>query len=1189
MSRDARVPMEELLAHREWVARLAHQMAGAGADDVVQETWFAALRSPPQPGRLTRPWLATVLHNAIRLRFRDQSRRSRREQAFQALAPDHVEGVDWAYERVELQRFLAEQVMALEEPLRAIVVLRYVEGLDASEIAERVGAPAGTVRWRLKTALDRLRAAMDGRCGGDRHVWLALLVPDLTGKAATGGTTSNLATKGVLAMAQSKLKVSLLALFVLAVLALSGTLLWRAGGGSQGGAGIAASARSPAGRGATAALGDRPGADPASAARTAGSIEGMVQDQGGKAVPGAIVMATATPEGPAPGWSPTPAAAPVQAITSSDGRFRITGLTAGGYSLTAAKPQVGVARPQPAMLGSGETLRGLVLTLGKAEAGLTGRVVDSGGGAIADARVVAGIMKGNTPIAFAAATDSEGRYALPLPAGEYRFQAEASGYAPARFSLQLHLPMVRDFRLHPASGIRGRVLGKADGVPLPGAEVSLVDLQTVDMRMVTRTTLADDAGAFSFSSLDPSSYRLIAHAGVFVGQHPAPVAVGLAQEVVVDIRLDRGRRLQGTVQGRDGAPLRDVAVMVPFGPVEFLASRQPGVRGRSDGQGRFQLDGLAPAQLEVLATAPAGRARQRIDLTTADREGLVLTIAPDGVVMGTVTDGNHRPIAGARVAASTGAPRGPWSTAVLSDDSGRFRIEGLTPGALSVAAIHTSGVAELSPGNLEPGVPRVLDVILADGGFVSGTVRRPDGRPVAGSQVFAFAGGWVQSPWGQPTSATESGADGSYRVGPLPAGELMVRVASPGDDPFAGLNSRHARPDRVALVLRTGERKRGVDLVVLDNDLTITGRVLDSDRQPVGGAVLNALPDGVGAAVPQGRTLSQADGQFVIEGLSAGPHTIAITHPDHPPARREHIAAGTTGLQLRMDRAGALAGTVTGPDGRPATDFVIVGRPTLAPDAGEHERRTSWRHPPLQVRVMSQPDGAFSFSSVPPGTYELDAYLPDRSVASVPPVQLAAGERRTGLRLIARPSATIRGRAIDFRTGRPVIGVRVQGRGTASGQLTAPGDADGRFSLTGLPAGKTVELAIAVEGGDYITDCQHRDTPAAGGTVDIGDIPLFPGPAQKLTIAGAAATGLWFHSFEGRPTVYSVMPGSPAAAVGARPGELVVAVDGTDVRGLSSSVAEGLVATAGRTVELRVQAPSGSRLLTVPRPEPGTN
>jgi S1-C subfamily serine protease len=65
------------------------------------------------------------------------------------------------------------------------------------------------------------------------------------------------------------------------------------------------------------------------------------------------------------------------------------------------------------------------------------------------------------------------------------------------------------------------------------------------------------------------------------------------------------------------------------------------------------------------------------------------------------------------------------------------------------------------------------------------------------------------------------------------------------------------------------------------------------------------------------------------------------------------------------------------------------------------------------------------------------------------------------------------------------------------------------------------------------------------------------------------------------------MPGSPAAGAGARPGELVLAVDGSDVRALSSSVVEGLVATGGSTVELKVQAASGPRVLAVPRQNPG--
>ena len=64
-------------------------------------------------------------------------------------------------ERLAHDRQLREQVRALleelPEELRTTVELRYFEGLNATEIGRRQGIPAGTVRRRLKTAMDRLR------------------------------------------------------------------------------------------------------------------------------------------------------------------------------------------------------------------------------------------------------------------------------------------------------------------------------------------------------------------------------------------------------------------------------------------------------------------------------------------------------------------------------------------------------------------------------------------------------------------------------------------------------------------------------------------------------------------------------------------------------------------------------------------------------------------------------------------------------------------------------------------------------------------------------------------------------------------------------------------------------------------------------------------------------------------------
>src|SRR5689334_7489583 len=77
------VPVETLIAHREWVRAVARAVVRDpnAADDVEQETWLAALRSPPRTAASIRGWLGAVTRSRARRIGRTDARRDARESA----------------------------------------------------------------------------------------------------------------------------------------------------------------------------------------------------------------------------------------------------------------------------------------------------------------------------------------------------------------------------------------------------------------------------------------------------------------------------------------------------------------------------------------------------------------------------------------------------------------------------------------------------------------------------------------------------------------------------------------------------------------------------------------------------------------------------------------------------------------------------------------------------------------------------------------------------------------------------------------------------------------------------------------------------------------------------------------------------------------------------------------------------
>ena len=186
------VRIEELLQHAGWVRNLARTLVldSGAADDLVQETWLAALRRPPGDRSNLRGWLGRVVTNAARQRGRREA--PRRTVETSAAAEPDSESPDALASAIETQRELAKHVLALDEPYRSTVIMRYWQDLDSAQIARREGVPRGTVRWRLKQGLDRLRARLDDSHAGDRRAWCTALLPLLERGTVAKAATSTL-------------------------------------------------------------------------------------------------------------------------------------------------------------------------------------------------------------------------------------------------------------------------------------------------------------------------------------------------------------------------------------------------------------------------------------------------------------------------------------------------------------------------------------------------------------------------------------------------------------------------------------------------------------------------------------------------------------------------------------------------------------------------------------------------------------------------------------------------------------------------------------------------------------------------------------------------------------------------------------------------------------------------------------
>lgn len=524
----------ELLAHATWLRRLAYRLVGdtSVADDVAQETWLAAWRSPPRADRPVRPWLRHVLRNAARFRWRTETNRAAREQTMAALAEDAAPASDELLARHELQQLLARLVGELAEPYRTAVLLRFAEGLDPAAIAVKLGVPAGTVRSRVNEGLQRLRARLDDLHGGHRRPWLLALGP-----LAARGTPAPVA--GAASLVAWMLLAAMAAICALVMIQRMTSPARESARPSvlraerprlalEPAAATAATAEIAAESAAESALmTDAPPGWFAQEGAPARRVAGRVTDAG--APVGALEVQLATE------LTRAGLGAPVVTRTAADGSFAFPPQTAGVVTVAAAAPDRIAAIAHVDLRDPTAHVDGVELALRPCVGALDGAVTDAAGVPIAHALVRRDDVIGTE-------TDAAGAYALcmapnGITTGEVTVVVRAPGYGALQLAAGVPGRVHHDFVLVPEAVVTGRVTTEAGTAVAYAAIASEVDVgarRGLGEIAAPQRTVADANGQFRLAGLVAGAHVLAGSArGLVASPTRLALVPGATQEVAL--------------------------------------------------------------------------------------------------------------------------------------------------------------------------------------------------------------------------------------------------------------------------------------------------------------------------------------------------------------------------------------------------------------------------------------------------------------------------------------------------------------------------------------------------------------------------------------------------------------------------------------------------------------------------------
>lgn len=846
--------------------------------------------------------------------------------------------------------------------------------------------------------------------------------------------------------------------------------------------------------------------------RAAGAVSGTVTDEDtGEPVAGLEVTV----------MRPTGASTFLKATTDSQGRYRISGMTAGVYALQVSDP-IGHHYFDEWYHDATGILTATLITVDesvvsadmevKAGSTITGRVTDATtGDGVSYANV------GSQSWEFGAKTDLTGTYRLgPLAPGSYKLKMStpngqylSSYYGGADESSAAAVDVEGseivtgiDVALLVGAEINGVVTDASTGAPVAAASVRLIDIATGNEVEYGQT---DGVGAYSLRGIPAGSYAIRTtspsyptqfHDHALTLQDVGPIIVASQSNVTQDIELLAGIVLSGVATDVvTGQPVSACLTLYPDegGAPIWTCTGSTGQYTVSLAPGSYYTYVRSSTHVgeSMFITVGDTNVVQNLELDEGARVRFRLRDKQTGVGVFPVSvrfdrvDGGTYYVGGTYASDWTSEPVPPGDYRIYFDVQGRYVDEWWNDAATSQSANVVS---------LAAGESGIFEVDFTLGGTLSGTITDQGGAALSGACVE------VLEPSTDALVALGcTGASGLYTLTGVRPGNWKVRFTYQGQSQF--FDGTRSSAEATTVAVGADELVSGVDAVFLTGG--VTGIVTDSTTSdPIAGACAYLYTgDAVLAGAETGLGFcTDASGYYAFAPLAPGTYTVAVVDP-----AGQHAAAtgtvtivdgsGMTVLDLGLQPVGS---RLTGRVLAAGTGTPINGACVYVYAESDAARTTSLGATCTGTDGSYRLDlpGAAGTSVIAVGSDPEARYL----ATSGPPVVLT-GTVTQDLTMAA--GASIAGRATDSATQGPVAGACLylySVAGDPSGFATCVRP-DGYYAVSGVPAG-TYKVGVTDMSGEHLTYWSGGGADlASASTVTIvdGAVTSFNAPMGQVT------------------------------------------------------------------------------------------